>query len=244
MKTFRTLPLIGTGILLALALAVSACRNSGNVNSVHQRIDSSGPPFVAKEPAQYRATRITTTAADGGAARPEQMGIARDGARWRMDLTVKGESITLLDLPEGRVLIARQRNVFARLRPDAPAGLPSTDDAPLTPDLSPERLLNQEDWRPDYAKLRPEQFNGRAVTIYQVTLRSGPDLTESQIWIDDETGFPLKTEATATIGGIRQPPGYVTEIRDLVLGPPPAGWFDVPPTAREISVEEFWQASR
>lgn len=232
-------------LLLALAVASAACSKSANVNSVHHRIDSSGPPFTAKEPPQYRATRsTTTTGADGGAATSEQVGIARDGARWRQDFTVKGEPITLLDLPEGRVLIARQRTVFARLRPDEPSGSPSVTDDSLAPDLSPERLLNQDDWRPEYAKLRADQFNGRAVTIYQVTLRSGADATESQIWIDDETGFPLKTEATATIGGVRQPPGYVTEIRDLVLGPPPAGWFDVPPAYREIGVAEFWQASR
>jgi hypothetical protein len=229
-------------MILLVTLAGSACRRSANVNTLHKRIDASGPPFVAKEPPQYRATRMTTTsAADGTAPAPEQVGIARDGPRWRMDLSVNGQAIILLDLPDGRVLIAPQRAVFTRLRPDEPSGLPLADDAPLTPDLSPERLLNQDELQPEYAKLRADQFNGRAVTVYQVTVRGSTDQTESVVWVDDETGFPLKNEITETIGGVRQPAVYVSEIRDLTLGPPPAGWFEVPAGYREVPSDQFWK---
>jgi hypothetical protein len=227
---------------LSVTATGPACRRSANVNTFHKRIDASGPPFVAKEPPQYRATRITTTpATDGAPAVTDQVGIARDGAHWRTDFTVNSEAITLLDLPEGRVLIATQRAVFARLRPDEPSGSPPADDAPLAPDLSPERLLNQGDLHPEYARLRVDQFGGRPVTIYQITLRGATELTESVIWIDDETGFPLKNEVTETIGGVRQPAVYVSEIRDLTLGPSPAGWFEVPASYREVSTEQFWK---
>mgnify|MGYP000955721621 CR=1 FL=1 len=51
-------------VLLVLTATGSACRRSENVNAVYRRIDASAPPFTAKEPLQYRATRITTAGPD------------------------------------------------------------------------------------------------------------------------------------------------------------------------------------
>jgi outer membrane lipoprotein-sorting protein len=65
-------------------------------------------------------------------------------------------------------------------------------------------------------------------------------LTESQLWVDDETGFPLKNELTQINGGVRQSNSFITEIRDLVIGPPPANWFEVPANFRELPITEFW----
>lgn len=230
-------------VLLVLIAAGSACRRAVPISETFQRIDSSGPPFVAKEPLQYRATRVTNSGLDATTATTEQTGIARDGARRRMDVKIGGEDITLLELPEGRVLISQTRAVFARLRADESAGLPVTDDGPLSPDLSPERLVNQDNFEPEYHQLRTEQLNGRATTVYQVTLRTGTDRADTTIWIDDETGFPLKSEMTGSVGEVPQPAVYRTEIRDLILGPPPAAMFELPPGLREVGSADFWRPS-
>lgn len=224
-------------LLLVYALGLTscgACRKtapSANTNTS----DSSVPLFVAREPAQYRATRITTYP---GSA-PQQTGIARDGDRTRLDFTREGRQITLIETPAGRILVSNDRAVYARLRPDEAAITPSDDQA-LAPDLSTARLLNQTDLKAAYQRVRTDHFGGRAVTIYQVNLGASDAMTESWLWIDDETGFPLKQELTQVTGGVRQPGSYVAEIRDLVIGPPPAGWFDIPTTFRETAVDEFW----
>ncbi|MEO6392625.1 MAG: hypothetical protein ABIP75_12285 [Pyrinomonadaceae bacterium] len=221
--------------VLAFTTSCSSCRRnalSTNTNTSN----SNAPPFVAREPAQYRATRVTTYAG----APPQQTAIARDGDRSRIDFTRDGKQFTLIETPAGRILVSNDRAVFARLRPDQAAITPSEDEA-LAPDLSTARLLNQTDLPADYRRLRTDQFGGRAVTVFQVTLGTGDTVTESVLWIDDETSFPLKQELAQITGGVRQPNPYITEIRELIIGPPPAGWFDIPAAFHETAVNEFWK---
>jgi hypothetical protein len=233
--------LIGGGLVLAVALAVTIprCRRTApDANNSNTAQPGGLRPFSSKEPLQYKATRVTTAPGTP----PVQVGIARDGDRSRLDYTEARHAVTLLDLPNGRVLISADRRMFARLRAEEPAAPePSPDESAFAPDVSPERLNAQLAPQAEFRRLRAELFADRMATVYQIVFSHEADHTEALLWLDDETQFPLKTETYAVVGGVRQAP-EVMEIRDLTLGPPPPGWFDLPAGYAEVPAAEFWRA--
>jgi len=181
------------------------------------------PPFATREPERYQALRVieSSTNGNGGAAGVlnSQTFIARDGDRRREDYeTVAGAKVSLLQLPNGTYVLLPDKKLYAELKPEA-SGLTDKQAANVPSDFSPERLLNEARPAAHYEKLGTEDVNGRAAVKYRVTLKEGTGTakevtTECLVWVDEGLGMPIKSEMTATGGGVGG--AHVTmELRDI-----------------------------
>lgn len=220
--------------LLTVALALASCKRtdvSGNQNTANvpptSGKPSSLPPFQTKEPERYQATRVVTSSADAGGA--SQTFIARDGERRREEYeTGEGRGVAYLELPEARYVLLPAKKLYAELKTETGRG------APVPPDFSPERLLNESRPETVYERLGEENLDGRQTVKYRVTVRdAGRAPVETLIWIDERLGMPVRSETTS-------PGARVTmELRD-VKETVDAGLFELPPDYKRVAPEEIF----
>ena len=101
-----------------------------------------------------------------------------------------------------------------------PAPGPQTE-APSRPPLPDEPGSACQEGRPGLTceKLGTEQMNGRTTHKWAFTRTRQGQTSRSVVWIDPE----LRTSIREEFQG-----GYVRELRDVRVGPPPAALFAVP----------------
>ncbi len=248
--------------LLTLSLSAASCKRAGtdgnansgetaanNANAAGAEI-STTPPFSTKEPERYQATMLIRGSLGEGAGvqgmsglTTKEMLIARDGDRRRVDMELfPGMKVSYLQTATGTYMLVPSRKIYAEFKPGAEGG-PADSSKNLSPDFSPDKLLNQSPGGARYEKLGAEDIGGRATTKYRVTT-SGKQgegqamTTESLIWIDESLGMPIKSETTLT-GGPTNGAKYSTELRDLKQEVD-ASLFELPPDYKKVDYKDIF----
>ena len=197
--------------LLALAFGLSfvGCSNAPKPSneSANSDVVTSTPPFATKEPERYQATRtitfteVVTAPNPVNETRTTNVLIMRDGEQRREEHEGgSAGSIVYLELPSGRLVLLPREKLYADLSSEATdPGLKSSE--PQLDEVSPDLLLNESVPSSRYEKLGAETVAGRPATKYRVTPKAGTVGTvksETQIWIDEALGMPIKSESTYT----------------------------------------------
>jgi hypothetical protein len=248
---------------LALALTVAACQpgatntnatnttntnaNSTNTTSVTNANDATSSPtaFETREPSQYQATLVITTAATnkGQAMSLPTMQVARSGDNRRYsisNLPAIGE-VVFLDRADKRYVVLPTRKQYLELG----AGTTGFDVRSLTPAQMVDRLKNQ----PGVTRVGDDTVNGRSVIKYRyaaaghTATQAGDVQAENYVYVDKDTGLPIKVEtavqSSGNVAGASQ--GHlVAELRDLTTTVDPT-LFDPPQGYTQITQEQMKQ---
>lgn len=224
------------------ANASSKAMTNTNANSVAATASTS--PLEAREPERYSATTIITIQPTGNAPQanipPLQFGFARMGTDRRISFKLPepvGE-VVYLEKPQLKYLIFPSRNQYVELDPNE-LGFQ------LGNLMSPASALERLKERTPYESLGTETLNGRAVVKYRFTgaadtrTRAGTAQAASLVYVDQETGLPLRTEIETTSSsgaGAR----IVTATESLQLSPD-STLFEVPTQMKRVTSAELKQ---
>ena len=244
--------------LAALFLAASACQRvdtnaNTNANSIANANTtpisananlSSGSlsGIAAREPEKYQATLIFSAETEGG---QKTIGIptlsaevARNGADRRVSFKLPdGSDLIYLEKGDQHIVIAPGRRQYAELTPEATG-------FQLQKLMTPGQLVSRLENLKGVERAGDETLNGRAADKYRYTnitntnTQAGSVNTEAFIYVDKETGLPLRselfTEASGNVQGVKGA-RIVAEMRDITtivdnsLFEVPVGFNKVPP---------------
>jgi hypothetical protein len=263
MRLANTAKALGGAALLALALACqeatvtntnTATTNTAvNVNGSNANMTTTtmttaaGTTIEAKEPDKYSATMVATLATAGQQPLKGQVEIkvARNGADRRYSATVPvlGE-IIFLDKADKRYIIMPARKQYAEL--DRELTGVNTDQMRS---MTPGQLVAFVQARQGVERVGEETLNNRPAVKYRVAGRAQTQTTagqvqgESFIYVDKETGLPLRIEGFGqSSGNVQGVSGgnVVVETRDLKTDVNPAD-FEIPQGLRKLTPEEARQ---
>lgn len=258
---------LGGALALAFALAGAACQQDAvtvetntnatttnanvttttttttNANANDATAANTAATLNAREPDRYHATMTFTVEATG--KQPQAlpaMQVARDGdnRRYAITLPAIGE-VVFLDRADKRYLILTGRKQYVELN----AQTTGFDLRSLTPGQMVAHLQKQA----GVTLVGDEQLNGRAVVKYRyaptvkTTTQAGEVHTDNYIYVDKETGLPLKVEgygqATGNVQGMNSG-RLVAELRDLSTTVD-AAQFELPTGYAQITQEQIKQ---
>ncbi len=257
-------PRLACGALgLALALCAAACQpqpgantnaaNASNANTNSNTAaamnanDATSAPnaFESREPNEYQATLVITQAATnkGQAATVPNITIARSGDNRYYsiaNLPVVGQ-VVFLDRADKRYVVLPTQKKYLELGPDTTG----FDVRSLTPAQMADRLKSQ----PGVQRVGDDTVNGRAVVKYRyaaaghTTTAAGDVSGDSYIYVDKDTGLPIKFEgaaqSTGNVAGASQA-RLTAELRDLKTTADPT-LFDLPQGYAQITKDELKQ---
>ena len=249
------------------AVAASACQqatetnaNAGNANST-VNVNSStsanmttstittntGQTIEAKEPDKYSATMVATLATAGqqqlkGEA---QIKVERNGAdrRYSITLPLYGELI-FLDKADKRYVVMPARKQYAELTEEL-TGVQMDQVRAMTPG----QLVAFVERQQGVERVGEETLNNRPAIKYKVAGRAQTQTTagqvqgESYIYVDKETGLPLRIEgfgqSTGNVQGVTGG-NIVVETRDLKTDVNPSD-FEIPQDYAKLTPEQVRQ---
>lgn len=200
----------------------------------------------AREPDKYRATYVFTGQTTGAqaAATTVNVEVARNGAdrRYAVNLPAPAGQIIFLDRADKRYLILPSQKRYLELTPEMTGfEVPRS----MTPGMMVEQLQKQQ----GVVKVGEEQLNGRTAVKYRYagTAKTGTEAgevkSETFVWIDKETGLPMRVEAasaaTGTVQGVSGGTGKI-ELRDIQTDVDPA-LFELPAGVNKVSEAEMKQ---
>jgi hypothetical protein len=264
----ETKVVVAAAALLIIA-AGAACRtaeeanvNAGNTNATVNVNSASnanmttstvttntGQTIEAKEPDKYSATVVVaaSTAGQQRAAGQTEIKVARSGSDRRYSLDTKlpgiGEVI-FLDKADKRYLILPSQKKYAELTQEL-TGMNMDAVRSMTPGQIVAFVSRQQ----GVERIGDETLNTRAVTKYKVAGRAqtqssaGQVQGETFIYVDKETGLPLRVEGFGqTTGNVQGVSGgnLVAEMKDLKTDVDPTQ-FEVPQGYAKITPEEVKQ---
>jgi hypothetical protein len=264
----RTAKVLGLGALALATLISAACQeatitnsnttttgtttnvnssNSANMTST-STTTGAGTVIESKEPDKYTATMVVTAAASGQQqqAGKTEIKVARNGAdrRYSVHVPVLGEVI-FLDKADKRYLIVPSRKQYAELTPEL---LGFDAGRAMTPGQMVAYVSRQQ----GVELVGDETLNNRPATKYRVAGRTrtstqaGEVAGESFIWVDKETGLPLRVEgfgqSTGNVEGFSGARAVV-ETRDLKTEANPSD-FELPPDFKKLTPEELRQQTQ
>jgi len=242
--------LIAASQILSVAL-LSACGGShdANVNSQpsNSRADAvanANAPRPAtnqfssidiKEPERY-SVAMTVSAQQTASEVPapmltQQLTLARMDAdrRWTFAFPAPLGQVAYLEKSGLKYVILFDRRLYAEITSDA-LSIPVA--SLLSPRSISERLKSNQ-----YEKLGLEPVNGRTAVKYRIAAATdSPTRTDGFVFVDQETGLPLRSELNKTGAGSANS-RVVVELRDVKLSPD-RSQFDVPAGMRKISQQE------
>jgi hypothetical protein len=230
MRIFALKPstLLFLSATLALALFGSACQqpatnsNSNtaaananmspamNVNASPATADA-GPMIETREPDKYRATLVLTAEATGGGSTPNipklTAEVARDGDARRISFKMpNGEPVIYLDRSDKRYAVLPNRKQYAELTQEA---LGFDVARMMTPGQMVQYLKQQR----GYERVGEETLDGRTAVKYryagtsQTGTAAGEVKAETFVYVDKDTGLPLRaelsSEATGNVQGVK-----------------------------------------
>ncbi|PYS77051.1 MAG: hypothetical protein DMF66_11400, partial [Acidobacteria bacterium] len=233
-------------VTLAAALAASACQpaaetntsanaNAGNANSTvnvnsansanmttSTITTNTGQTIEAREPDKYSATMVATLATTGQQQAKGQIEVKveRNGSdrRYSVTLPVYGELI-FLDKADKRYVIMPTRKQYAELTQEM-TGVNMDQVRSMTPGQLVAYATRQQ----GVERVGEETLNNRQAVKYKVAGRAQTQTTagqvqgESYIYVDKETGLPLRIEgfgqSTGNVQGVTGG-NIVVETRDL-----------------------------
>ncbi len=216
---------VGAALLFGAALAVGACQqptvneNSNTAPAAATNINSStnanmttstvttttGTTIETKEPDKYSATVVVEAASAGQqqAAGKTEIKVARNGSdrRYSIDTRLPGVGeIIFLDKADKRYLILPARKQYAELTSE----LTGFD---VGRSLTPGQLVAYLERQQGVTRVGEEMLDGRMTTKYrlagaaQTGTQAGSVQGESFVYVDKETGLPLRIEGFGQSSG-------------------------------------------
>ena len=262
--------LCAAALVAAAALAGAACQSAtettntaANANNSNATVNinsnsnaniatstvttNTGQTVEVREPDKYSATMVATLAASGNqqARGQAEVKVARSGAdrRYSVNLPGLGE-IVFLDKADKRYVIMHGRKQYAELTQEM-TGV----DMDRVRSMTPAQLVALVSKQQGVQRVGEETFNGRPAVKYraagstQTQTSAGQVQGESFIYVDKETGLPLRIEgfgqSTGNVQGVSGG-NVVIETRDLKTEVNPAD-FEIPQGYRQLSPEEVRQ---
>jgi hypothetical protein len=246
-------------VISLLILVASACQRapeananvntnlSNNANLSTANTNTSTEPIsaiAAREPEKYQATLTFTAQTQGG---EKTIGIptlsaqvARNGDDRRVSFKLPdGSDLIYLDHAGTQYVIAPGRKQYAELTPEATG-------FQLHKLMTPGQLVSYLDKLKGVEAIGEEPVNGRTAQKYRYSLTSktgtsaGDVNTESYVYVDKETGLPLRTElfseASGNVQGVKAAK-IVAELRDITTTVDPA-LFEVPAGLNKVPAEQ------
>ena len=208
---------------------------------------NTGQTIEAREPDKYTATMIATLATTGQqqARGQAEIKVARNGAdrRYSVTLPALGE-LVFLDKADKRYVVMHGRKQYAELTQEM-TGVNMDQVRAMTPGQLVAFASSQQ----GVTRVGEETFNGRQAVKYRMAGRTQTQTTagqvqgESFIYVDKETGLPLRIEGFGqSSGNVQGVSGgnVVIETRDLKTEANPAD-FEIPQGYRQLSPEEVRQ---
>ena len=200
--------------------------------------------IAAREPDKYRATLVFSAQTQGG---EKTIGIptltaevARSGADRRVSLKLPdGSDLIYLEHAGIPYVIAPGRKQYAELTPEATG-------FQLYKLMTPGQLVSYLDKLKGIEAAGEETINGRTALKYRHSLTTktqssaGDVNTESFVYVDKETGLPLKvelfSEASGNVQGVKGAK-VVAEMRDIITDVAPT-LFEVPPGLTKVPPQQ------
>jgi hypothetical protein len=252
--------LVSCMLLLILIVAGSACQRvdtnantnananlMGNANTAPVNANANLSPetvssIAAREPEKYRATLVFSAETEGG---QKTIGIptlsaevARNGVDRRVSFKLPdGSDLIYLEQGDTHIVIAPGRKQYAELTPEA-TGIQ------LQKLMTPGQLVSRLEKLKGVEHVGQETINGRAAEKYRyanttnTNTQAGSVSTEGFVYLDKETGLPLRSElfaeASGNVQGVKGA-RIVAEMRDISTNVDasyfqvPAGFAKVPP---------------
>lgn len=221
--------------------------NVTNVNASPANVNanlSTAPlsTIAAREPEKYRATLVLSAVTEGG---EKTVGIptisaevARNGADRRVAFKLPdGSDLIYIEQGGKHLVLAPGRKQYAELTPEATG-------FQLQRLMTPGQIVSHLEKLKGVERVGEETINGRLADKYRYANTSNTNTsagqvnTEAFVFVDKETGLPLKSElyseATGNVQGVRGAK-IVAEMRDISttvddsLFQVPAGLNKVPP---------------
>ena len=243
-------------LLFAIAVVAVACTRSENVNTnintnstanvnanaTGANVNASTAPstIAAKEPESYRATLVFSAETEGG---EKTIGIptlsaevARNGADRRLSFKLPdGSDLVYLEHNGVQYGIAPARKQYAELTPQATG-------FQLQKLMTPGQLVAYLDRLQGIEFVGEEQLQGRTALKYryartaETKTSAGEVKTESFVFVDKDTGLPLRaeifSEATGNVQGVKGAT-IVAEMRNIQTNPDPS-LFEVPTSFNKV----------
>ena len=208
--------------------------SNANVSAANINATTAPSTIAAREPNSYKATIVFTAETEGG---DKTIGIptlsadvARNGSDRRLSFKLPdGSDLVYLErngVPYG---IAPARKQYAELTPEATG-------FQIHKLMTPGQLVAYLDRLRGIEAVGEEQLSGRTALKYryaraaQTTTSAGEVRTESFVYVDKETGLPLRaelfSEASGNVQGVKGAK-LVAEMRDITTNVDPS-LFEVP----------------
>lgn len=222
--------------------------SNANVQMANSNVSPSPmSALAAKEPDKYRATLIFTAQTEGG---EKTIGIptlsvevARSGDDRRLSFKLPdGSDLIYLEHAGVPYVVAPARKQYAELTPEATG-------FKLGKLMTPGQLVAYLDKLQGIEPAGEETVNGRTALKYRYTRTSktntsaGDVSTESYVYVDKDTGLPLRTEifseASGNVEGVKAAK-IVAEMRDIDTNVDPS-FFEVPKDMKEVPPEQVRQ---
>lgn len=209
--------------------------SNGNANAGSHAVSGKPSTIDFREPERYGMAMTISAQAVADAPTSmatQQFEFAKLGSdrRWSFTLPAPLGHIVYMEKSGLQYLVFIDRNQYVELAPDTLGFQPSGF---LTPYTIAERVKPSS----QYEQLGLEPVNGRTAMKYRITgAADAVRKTDGVIFIDDETGLPLRYELTtlATPGTNLR---LIFEARDVQISPDRVQ-FDVPAGMKKITPQE------
>ena len=236
--------------IAVVAVGASACSRGANVNTnvninantnvnanaTGANVNAATAPstIAAREPDTYRATIVFTAQTEGGdrtvGIPPLSAEVARNGADRRLSFKLPdGSDLVYLEKAGVQYGIAPARKQYAELTAEATG-------FQLHRLMTPGQIVAHLDRLKGLELVGEEQLNGRNAMKYryartaQTQTSAGEVKTESFVYVDKETGLPLRaelfSEASGNVQGVKGA-NVVAEMRDITTNVDPS-LFEIP----------------
>ena len=218
---------------------------NGNVNANASPVTTAG--IAAREPEKYRATLVLSAETEGG---QKTIGIptlsaevARNGVDRRVSFKLPdGSDLIYLEKGDLHIVIAPGRKQYAELTPEATG-------FQLGKLMTPGQLVARLETLKGVERVGEESVSGRTAEKYRyanttnTNTQAGSVSTEAFVYVDKETGLPLRselfTEASGEVQGVKGA-RIVAEMRDINSTVEPS-LFEVPTGFNKVPPEQIKQ---
>lgn len=212
MKAFSFLVLISFIFILAACPAPTtnvstnlSTNTNVNSNSVNSNTNIASSAIETKEPEKYQATvklKFESTGEQKYTIPGElTANVAKNGQNQRMEFTMpNGDKVIYLDVNGKHLMVLPNRKQFAVLNKDS-VGFD------VRSMMTPGQIVNQVKSIKGIQRVGEEKFGDRDAVKYQydavtdTKTKAGSVETKSFIYIDKETGLPLRSETNAVATG-------------------------------------------
>jgi hypothetical protein len=245
---------------LVLVLTLNACQpvantnSNSNVNANTQPANSnasssssSGTAINAREPEKYSATLVFTIETEGREKAigipPLSVQVARNGVDRRVEFKLPdGTPLIYLDHDNRQYVIAPGRKQYAELSKEATG-------VQLQKLMTPGQIVADLKEKQGVERAGEEQVNGRMAEKYRysastnTSTKVGEVKAEAFVFIDKETGLPLRTELNAQSSGDVKGVNaarLVAEMRDIKTDPD-VSMFEIPAGYSQVAPEKVRQ---